>query len=165
MSETNVLIGFTKWIFKWLGIIAGGLVVLSLVVFAVWWPWNWWSHERHKNALVVRAINSQDAERISKVKTKDNIVPCAETEFPVFVGFSNKSSRVVEYIRVRVTAHLPNHSTDILSYQTVESDRIVPPGDRWAKCYQPDFMTAYEKHPDLKKAVYEAKVDHVRFKE
>ena len=54
----NVLIDFTKWVFKWLAILLVGLLAVVFVLIGGWWTWNWWSYERHEKQIEVVAINS-----------------------------------------------------------------------------------------------------------
>jgi hypothetical protein len=57
----NPLIDFTKWLFKWLAIVIAGLFALGLFLFIGTWAWNWWSHGRHMEKIVVVAINSGES--------------------------------------------------------------------------------------------------------
>ena len=42
-QQSNVLIDFVKWVFKWVAIFVGGLLGLGLVLGGGSWTWNWLS--------------------------------------------------------------------------------------------------------------------------
>jgi hypothetical protein len=133
-QQGNVLIDFTKWIFKCIAILVGSVVVLAILVGGGWWTWNWWSYARHKDRIEVVAMNSATPGSSKREHDKDAAL-CVGGEFPIFVGYINNSSRTIEYISIDVTAHLPERSTNILTYDsTVTSDHIVDPGSGAKSC-------------------------------
>jgi len=111
MSEANVLIGFTKWLLKWLGIIVAGLIVLVLIAVAGFWSWNWWSYERHKAKIDVQILNTAAPEQVKSSKVmfrgKPASAPCIGTDEPIFILYENNTSQVVEHISIDFEAHLP----------------------------------------------------------
>jgi hypothetical protein len=166
----NILIDFTKWVFKWLAIILVGLLALGFASIGGWWTWNWWSYERHKKQIDVVAINSAAPASGPKVvverdgKTAEAM--CAGSEFPIFVGFINKSSRTIESLVIEVNARLPEHSTNILTYGSrVEMDRIIEPGAGYGSCWRFSVRDEYRTDPQITKAIYSGKINFVRFKD
>jgi hypothetical protein len=127
MASPNVLIDFTKWIFKWVGIFIAGGLLIGLLVAGAGWGWTWLSHDRH-------AANIRIVVFSPKPKTGEKGV-CTDDKFPVFVGFVNGSSRTVEYVSIVVNAHLLGHSSDILDYSHVTADDVVAPGAGFGRCY------------------------------
>jgi len=128
----NVLIDFTKWLFKCIAILFASVVVLAILVGGGFWTWNWWFYERHKNRIEVVALNSATPglfkSNFITRDDKDAATQCGG-EFPIFIGYLNNSSRTIEYISIDVTAHLPERSTNILTYSTAKSDQIIKPGE------------------------------------
>lgn len=166
----NILIDFTKWVLKWLGIILVGLLALVFASIGGWWTWNWWSYERHKKQIEVLAINDDAPASSPKVVEERNgkaaKARCAGSEFPIFVGFVNNSSRTVESIVIEVNAHLPEHSTNILAYGSrVEMDRIVEPGAGYGGCWKFSVRDEYRANPQITKAMYSGKIAFVQFKD
>jgi hypothetical protein len=99
-QQGNVLIDFTKWIFKCIAILVGSVVVLAILVGGGWWTWNWWSYARHNDRIEVVAMNSATpGSSKSKIKTeydKDVGTLCVGGEFPIFIGYVNNSSRTID---------------------------------------------------------------------
>jgi hypothetical protein len=142
-QQGNVLIDFTKWLFKCIAILFVSVVALAILVGGGWWTWDWWSYARHKDRIEVVAMNSATPEESSKRKfitesdEKDVVTLCVGGEFPIFIGYVNKSSRTIELISIDVTAHLPERSTNILTYDsTVKSDQIIKPGEGYGSCWR-----------------------------
>lgn len=171
VQHGNVLIDFTKWLFKWIVIFVVGVVVLAVFLGGGWWAWNWWSYERHKNGIEVVALNSVAPEALKSkvVRESDNKEAgtfCAGSDFPIFVGYINKSSRSIEYVSIDISAHLPDHSTNILEYGShVDSDRIIEPGGGFGFCRQFTVRDEYKTNPEIAKAIYSGTVRFVRFKD
>jgi hypothetical protein len=67
---------------------------------------------------------------------------------------------------IDVTAHLPERSTNILTYDsTVKSDQIIDPGSGFGSCWRFTVRDEYKNHPEIAKAIYSAKINYVRFKD
>ena len=87
-------------------------------------------------------------------------------DHPIFVSFTNGSSRTVEYISIEISAHLPNHSTNILSWNSKATmDRVVHPKEGYGGCWKFPFSDEYTKNSETRNAVYEGHVWSVRFKD
>jgi hypothetical protein len=165
----NILIDFTKWVFKWLAILLVGLLAVVFALIGGWWTWNWWSYERHEKQIEVVAINSAAPLSSPKLADRDGKSPeamCAGSEFPIFVGFVNNSSRTVESLAIEMTARLPERSTNILTYGSrVEMDRIIKPGAGFGSCWKFSVRDEYRTDPQVSKAIYSGKIAYVRFKD
>ena len=107
--------------------------------------------------------------KISVVTWNDNADPKPDRKcpdaFPIFVGFVNGTPRTIEYISFELSAHLPNHSTDILEDHTVSLDFIVKPKEGFGDCFNPKIDDRYKMSPKVDKAEYAAKVSWFRFAE
>jgi hypothetical protein len=162
IQQGNVLIDFTKWLFKC-------IVVLVVLAVGGFWTWNWWFYQRHKDRIEVMALNSATPGLFkSNFITRDH--KDAETqcggEFPIFIAYLNNSSRTIEYISIGVTAHLPERSTNILTYDsTASSDQIVKPDEGVSSCWRFTFVNYYKNDPEIAKAIYSGKINYVRFKD
>lgn len=167
-QQSNILIDFTKWIFKWLAIFVAGLVVLGLLLMGGMLTWEWWSYGRHKGLISVLTVNSA-TQKDTKILLESGKSPeqtCAGGPFPIFVGFVNKSSRTVEYIGIDVSARLPGRSTNILTYDSyVKMDQIVEPGSGFGQCWRFSVIDDYKNNPELSKAIYSGRISNVRFKD
>lgn len=54
MKDENQIIGFVKWLFKWLLIVILGLIVLALGIWGATYAYEYWTNDRHlKNVEVV----------------------------------------------------------------------------------------------------------------
>jgi hypothetical protein len=161
----NPFIEFTKWLFKWIGIAIAAALGLALVVFSGAWGWNWYTHDRHAEKVQVIVANKRSPSAAAKL-TSDGKSPterCSD-EFPVFVGFTNDSTRTIESIWIDVSARLPGHSTNILSYDSdLKSDRIVPPGEGYGYCAKFEVQEAYRASPKVEDAVYSGRIVEVKF--
>jgi len=166
----NVLIDFTKWLFKCIAILFASVVVLAILVGGGFWTWNWWFYERHKDRIEVVARNSatpvlSKSKFITELDEKDVETLC-KGELPIFIGYVNNSSRTIEYISIDVTARLPERSTNILNYDsTVKFDRIIDPGGGFGNCGRFTVRDEYKNHPEIAKAIYSGKINYVRFKD
>jgi hypothetical protein len=159
----NILIDFTKWVFKWLAILLVGLLAVVFALIGGWWTWYWWSYERHEKQIEVVAINSAAPSSSPKAVFAER--ECAGSDFPIFVGFFNNSSRTVESIVIDVTARLPERSTNILTYGSrVEMDRIIEPRTGFGSCWKFSVRDEYRTEPQFSKAIYSGKITYVRFK-
>lgn len=163
----NPLIEFTKWLLKWMIIVTGGILALALLVGSGIWTWNWLNHERHIPALRVVVINGEapivPSNVVAGEKSAESL---CRGEFPIFVGYTNESSRTVERISISVVAHLPEHSTNILGWEAeVTMDRIVAPKAGFGGCWKFPLKTDYQKNPKSFQANYEGKVRSVTFKD
>jgi hypothetical protein len=150
--------------------LVSSVVVLAILVGGGWWTWDWWSYARHKDRIEVVAMNSATpGSSNSKIETeydKDVRTLCVGGEFPIFIGYVNNSSRTIEYISIDVTAHLPERSTNILTYDsTVKSDQIIDPGRGFGSCWRFTVRDEYKNHLEIAKAIYSAKINYVRFKD
>src|SRR5262249_52614587 len=132
-EQGNALIDFAKFLFKCIAILVAGIVVLAILVVGGVLTWEWWFYTRHKDRIEVVAI-SRDTPELSK--RWDAASRCGG-EFPIFVLYLNNSSRTIEYISINVTAHLPERSTNILTYNSdATSDQIVKPNEGFSSCWQ-----------------------------
>jgi hypothetical protein len=147
-AEGNVLIGFTKWVLKWIGIVAGSLIALALVAAGVAYSYHWWTVLRHEAAIKLVVSNHKH---------------CTDKFFPTFVGFVNDSSKTVEYLSIRVRAYLPTRSPEILNYSEVKFDRLVKPTEGFGNCFSFVPRDEFKEAKDLEKAIYTAEIDELRF--
>lgn len=121
----NVLIDFTKWVFKWMAIVIAMLTCAGLVAMIAY---SWWTHDRFFSAVSIRVDRD--------IKTPDGKLAC-NVDFPLFVSITNKSSRAVVNSQFEVSAHLPGHSDDITTgWALVRLDNVIPPGGAYAQCYR-----------------------------
>lgn len=164
---TNPFIEFTKWLLKWTGILVGGLLGLVALLTGGAWSWHWWKHDRHVPNLRVVVINGNSAGVPSKVVAGDRPVETlCKGEFPIFVGYTNGSTRTVEHISIRLVAHLPQHSTNILEWEAQATmDRIVPPHEGFGSCWKFALKDAFKDNPKTADAIYEGEVWSVTFEE
>jgi len=163
-QQSNVLIDFVKWALKWLVIFAAGLFVLALLSVGVWWTWNWWSFERHEAKIYTAALNAS-AEQIDPKLGKALKEKC-DAQFPIVVVYLNESSRTIEYIAIEVSARLPGRSTNILTYDSrVTFDLVIEPNGGFAQCHRFPVRDEYKANLEITKAIYSAKIEHVRFKD
>ena len=168
-QQGNVLIDFTKWLLKCIAILFVSVVVLVVLVGGGWWTWNWWSYERHRDRIEVVAMNSatpglSKSKMVTELDRKDVGTLC-KGEFPIFVGYVNKSSRTIELISIDVTAHLPERSTNILTYSTARSDQIIEPGGGFGSCWRFTVRDEYKNDPEIANAIYSGKINYVQFKD
>lgn len=121
-----------RLILKWGGaallVIAGLIGILVLGV----WAYNQVTYETPLSKLdraILVAPNS----------------PCADPAYPVMVGVVNKSDRTIERIFFRLEARIKGHSTNVLSFETYDSDRIIKPSESFGNCWRvPAFDYLYE---------------------
>jgi len=98
---------------------------------------------------------SREADRGSGDQQRGTERDCAGSDFPIFVGFFNNSSRTVESIVINVTARLPERSTNILTYRSyVETDRIIEPRTGVGSCWKFSVRDEYRTDPQVSKAIY-----------
>lgn len=161
----NPFVVFTKWIFKWIGIVIAGLLAIVLVWVSVAWSWDWFSHQRHADKIKIAVINKGTPTLPSKLVAGDKPVEDLCTgDYPIFVGFTNGSERTVEYIWINISARLPERSTNILRYDShVTMDRIVPPGKGFGNCARFEVEEPFNSDPKLEAAIYTGEVYNVRF--
>ncbi len=157
----NVLIDFTAWLLKIIGIGLAILIGLGAVIGSGVWAWNWWTYERPKAQLTGTAV--------PEISTKENDplgIRC-DQEFPIRIRVKNNSSRTVSAMRIELSAFLPNRSTNILTSMEddVEDDVdfIVPPGRSFSRCYASLVREDFKADPALPQAVYKVSVSWVRF--
>lgn len=161
----NLIIGFMKWLLKWIAIISGSLIVLAILIGGGFGAWFWWSHARHIQDLhlVVRNTNALVEAESQALGGKSAGSMCTK-EFPIFVAYTNESPLIVEKIYIKITARLPNHSTNILDWSSsVSMDRIVKPKGGFGGCWKFAFDSQYEKNPGVEQAVYDANITSVVF--
>lgn len=163
----NQLIEFSKWSLKWLGKILGGLLALVLLLVGGAWFWNWWQHDRHVSSLRVVVTNGEASGATSKLAADGKpVASLCKGEYPIFVGYTNESTRTVEDISIRVFARLPDHSTNILEWDAKASmDRIVPPKGGFGGCWKFSLKNEYDKNPKTAQAIYEGEVWSVTFRD
>lgn len=67
-------------------------------------------------------------------------------------------------MQIDVTARLPEHSTNILGYDSnLKMDRIVEPGGGFGSCASIQIEEACKADPKVAQAIYTGKVYYVRF--
>ena len=133
-AKDNAFIQSVNWILKWIGITFGSLIVLALVGTGVVLAWNWFTYDRYAAKITVVANNDVPSKGLfdDLIPNKD-ATPIKETptrckaEAPIFVAIVNNSTKTISKVRIKVTAHLPGHSTNILGYNPVTMDYIVKP--------------------------------------
>lgn len=110
-----------------------GLVVLGLLIWGVVAAYTYQTETRHENNVVV------------VVKVSDT---CLE-EFPIAVGIMNNSGRTIESIRIYPKAHREGYSKDLSSSASIETDKIIAPGERHAFCWRGelDFLVGKTYKP------------------
>ena len=129
------LIGYTKWLVKWIAILGLGLILLASAVTGGVYGWNWWSHGRHVEIIKVGGEWIGDRETKIRVSDKAEITATCTTDYPVLVWYENRSTRVVEYLNLNTSAFLPSRSTDIMDWSsTFTSDWILLAGEIQAQC-------------------------------
>lgn len=168
----NPMIVYTKWLLKWLGITILSLIAIAVLGAGGVWAWQWWSHDRHAaNIDIVVKHKNQWSNDPSVEPAPTKLVggtasPCPEDSHPVFVGIVNRSSKTIDYISIRVSAHLPDYSTNILPYSSdANMDRIVPPTGGFGQCWMFNFSSEYKNNPETKAALYEGILNFVRFRD
>lgn len=127
MSE-NILIGYTKWLFKWIAFSVLGLVGVGLFVALIAWGWEWFNNDRHVGQI--EAVTS------NKVMSKDE-TRCSAS-LPIFIGYVNHSSKTIERISFEVESYKPGFSTNLLPTKYISYDRITAPGEGWGECWSLD---------------------------
>lgn len=147
-AEGNALIGFTKWVLKWIGIVVGSLIALALVATGVAYSYQWWTVGRHAAEIKLVVSNGKH---------------CKDKEFPTFVGFVNDSSETVEYVSIRVRAYLPNRSPEILNYSEVKFDDLVKPTEGIGNCYAFVVRDEFKGAENLASVIYTTEISEIRF--
>lgn len=187
MKGENQIIGFVKWLLKWLLIVILGLIVLALGIWGATYAYQYWTHDRHLNNIEVQVFNganyiidnNKEASKpwekyqnkvnsLNKESLKDSPKPvpekiCSE-DMPIFVSYKNNTSKVIEYIEIDFQARLPEHSSNILDWSAeLESDLIVSPGKTATYCAKLPVKEQYQDHENLHNAIYESKIVRARF--
>lgn len=152
----NPLIEYTRWVFKWLAIIVSGVLALGALLVGVAYGWQWWTHDRHVAKLnVVVTHRGAPASKVVAADSDKAVEELCSDEYPIFVGFTNNSTRTVEWVQIDVSARLPDHSTNILRYDSnIKMDRIVPPGEGFGNCARFQIEDAYKSNPKTAGALY-----------
>lgn len=108
-------------------------------------------------ALAAAGIQAHQFVTYDKPKSQIEVVVkrdsglCKDTQWPIFVGIVNNSSRTVLETRVHLAARLPSHSTDYADRQALESDRILKPTEGWGSCWNPPLRYTYRDDTNLKR--------------
>lgn len=148
-SEGNVLVGFTKWILKWILIVIGSLVGLGFAVGGGAYVFDWWTVRRYESDIKLVVSNGNHC-------TDDK-------RFPIFIGYVNGTPKAVEYLNVRVRAYIPDRSSEILSYSEASFDNIVKPNEGIGGCYSFRVRSEFKDTKNLDKAIYTAEIKELRF--
>jgi hypothetical protein len=150
MAQTgNVLIDYTKWLLKWFFIALLGLIVVGAFIFAIGFGWAWWTNGRHVSRVSVTVMRSDKL--------------CADPAFPIFVGITNGSTKTIQSTTFEVTAHLPDHSTNVLGYQSLSWDNVIKPNGGFGQCYNFTPVESYKDSAAV--AIFEGKIGYVTFKD
>lgn len=132
MAQENVLIAFTKWLFKWALIWIFGLSALTAMLVGGIYAWDWWSQDRHAAAIEPVVYSEFSGDQIAK----PSFYTKCPAGFPTFVGFTNRSTRTVERVSIMVSATKRDHSTDLIKDGLVSMDRVVRPGGQYGSCFK-----------------------------
>ena len=85
-----------------------------------------------------------------KVEVKAGHKDCSD-KHPFLVTVKNGSSKTINSIEIRVSAHKPGHSTDHAEYNAgVNSDMILMPGEGWKGCKKFRLKYNYFGHKKIK---------------
>lgn len=57
------------------------------------------------------------------------------SDYPIFIGTTNKATRTVERVAFNIRAYRPGYSDPVYSDTYKSSDRIVEPGQGWGTCW------------------------------
>jgi hypothetical protein len=100
----------------------------------------------------------------SEMKPSEKYKGVCDPSHPVYVSYKNNSSEVIEYIEIEFSARLPQHSSNILDWNSgIKSDRIVSPGQTGGYCSMLPIKEEFKNHYNLRNAIYESKIRLVRF--
>lgn len=109
-------------VFKWLLIGLAGLIALIAVCVGGYFGWQWYFHGRHVNNIEAVARIDGDL--------------CKRPDYPVFVGFSNKSGRTIDHVSFTLQAKVPGRSSNIADYHSYSSDTVIKPSEGFGHCYK-----------------------------
>jgi hypothetical protein len=150
MAQTgNVLIDCTKWLFKWFFVALLCLIAVGAVIFAFGFSWTWWTNGRHVSKVSATVMRSDKL--------------CADPAFPIFVGITNGSTKTIQSATFEVSAHLPDHSTNILGYRSISWDNVIKPSGVFGQCYNFTPEESYKDNAAV--AIFEGKISYVTFKD
>jgi hypothetical protein len=108
-------------IVKWILIALAAIVVLTAIGVGIYYAHNWYTYDRHAEA--VTPFIRIDPEL------------CKTGGYPLFIAFSNKSSKTIDRVSFTIGAKVQGRSSDIADYKSVSSDTIIKAGDGIGHCY------------------------------
>lgn len=108
-----------------------------------WWQWNAGQQEQ---SLVEMTAAVDDR---------------CTTDYPVFIGTTNKGRRAVERVYFDILVYKPGFSNPVYSDTHKSSDRIVEPGQGWGTCWSLSWSSAQSL--DLKSLKWVAELTSVSF--
>jgi hypothetical protein len=111
------VLGSLAWFCAWVVISVVGVVSAA---GGSLYAHHYFTYEVPKSQVVVTVANDPQA---------------CTPQFPLLVSVLNGSSRVIVRTWVYVSAHIPNRSTDYAKFESLDSDRIIPPGEEWRQCW------------------------------
>ena len=150
----NILIDYTKWVLRCIAIGALVVVTVGLIILAGVAGLQWFTHDRHVAHIKVNIFSPTQP-------MTDGKTLCSDPAYPIFVAYTNESVKTISNIAIRVTAHLPGRSTDVLRYSSVDFDFVTKPGGGNANCYSFAILDEYKAHQ--KEAEYQGTVATVTF--
>jgi hypothetical protein len=108
-------------IVKWLLLILVGIVALCAVGIGLYYGHAWYTYDRH--AALVEPVIRLDSEL------------CKTGGYPLFIAFSNKSTKTIDRVSFTIGAKVPERSSELAEYKSVSSDTIIKPGAGIGHCY------------------------------
>lgn len=116
---------------KWLLVCVIGLVGLTGAIAADIYGYHYWTYVRHA-ANIEYVVNTET---------------CKDDEYPVFVGFENRSMRKLERVSFRLVGKRTGRSTDIAEYQTYSDDYIINPKAGRGMCWRAPLRANIKENP------------------
>lgn len=158
----NILIDYTKWLFKYLFFAMLGLAALSAIFFSIVSGSDWYSKGRHAAKIEVSAWNCLDPKSGVERLFKDGQKCLCDAEASTLILVNNNSTRTMKKYSIAITGHLPEHSNDITAdLYTMDLDDVLAPNGGKGQCY---FFRLKDGFTDrAAQVIYEAQLSSVEF--
>jgi hypothetical protein len=110
-------------IFKWIGLAIVFIVLLVAIVAGGVYSYQWYTHDRHES-LVVASVEM-------------NNKLCPGNPGPLHISIKNGSTKPIDEFTYRLSARLPNRSSNVAQWNSHDEDYIIPAGKTVTACINP----------------------------